>query len=173
MPISYKCQNIVVAIIDQTFSQFRSLSLISTNMRSTFEELITLFITMEFWGLVIASYLIIRARREVPIFLYGMIILTWVIVSMTFVTALTTLSVFSARSVFLTWRLKQESKNMYASCRKISEKRNLLILKKKALAFTPIRIYFHPFIPIDEQFCKDTVRNQLGRTFDAILMFRK
>ncbi len=156
----------------QKFSIFRALSIISTNLRSTSEEIFTFFITAEFWALVIASYLIIRAREEVPMYMYGMIVISWVISSVQFLTALTILSIFSARSVVLIWRLNKETRMLYACSGNLSERRNLLIMKKKAFAFTPIRLYFYPFIPIDEQFCKDTLRNQLGRTFDAILMFR-
>ncbi len=110
---------------------------------------------------------------EITLFLYGMLVIGWVLVTVTLVTALTLLSIFSKRTVALTWKLNKTAKHLRNDCINVLERWNLLILRKVTNSCTHIRVYYYPFIPIDEKFCRDTVRNLLGRIFDAILMFRK
>lgn len=151
--------------------KFMHLTIICINIKSNLQEGLTLAITASFWATVLGAWMILNTYHSIPLFLYMFVCVSMVIVALGVFIGLTVLSKFCEHSECLTLKLKGKAKKLYANCKTISMRKELLVMKKNMRALVTIKIYYYPFLVIDAQFCRDTASNLVDKILDSVLIF--
>lgn len=167
--LTYKIKD--VRVLQFVLGLFLRLSIIFKSFKYTVEEGITIQITVSFWFIVVAVWVIIKARPLVPLFMYIMTVVVFVVVYLCAIILLKSLSNFYERSENMTSRLKLSARQLHTNSCTVLSRHQLLILKLHSRAFLPIRICFCPFLLTNREFCMNTASNLFDRIFDAILIF--
>ncbi len=153
--LSYKITNIAVLTI--CFRKLRKLNIVYINFKSFLQKCVTTLLTTGFWGVVIGTWIIIKAYHQVPFFMYVTFFNAIVNFFLAMAIFLKILSTFCTSSDLLAITLKQNTNRLYANCRTVTSRKELLEAKKVSRAVITITICFDPFLVIDEQFCKNTI----------------
>lgn len=140
-------------------------------IRECFQQFMSTAILSLFFGNVMGSWLVIRAYKEIPFFMYFMIMVTLFICLLSLTIVLTILMKYSLSTDMLAWLIRKDAHMLQVKNQKLTLWRQTLIMKKETCTQITAQIHCIPFIVMNRQFCKDTLKNLISRIFDVILIF--